>query len=297
MKINLKVCFFILLIILLYLANCIWKNTESFESIFSKNPICIIESTTFYIELDRMFNKIKDSFKDIKGYDGDIKNVFTCFGRLLTILLMSSPDIPNKLGYTELQTNVKMFKVALYKLFIDNEILKVPSTWVQYNQNPIRNIELQSFTSIENNLYKQNQRKIDIAWEYHEDPGFDNSETRTLKKMKYGLIQGGLIYNDGGIKEFPGLVGIFVKFKEMFELFARNPSTFDSTLVKAYFNDTDNTIFNMWYDNRVHMKNNLDNYIDEINKIIMEPFIVPNNTNSRIITILVPNCELPDIPK
>lgn len=161
------------------------------------NGSCVIRKTDFLAKLSDMSGQIKDTFKDDKNFEKDIEKLYMRFGVLLTYLLMSDHRYKNVFGLTELQTNTKMFRVILHTMFNNRDKIKDPDRFERLSQITL-------------------PKKVSL-WEFHESD-FDNVRTNALKKMKYGLVKGGFLYNNG--KQFPGLESIFADYKNMFYAYA-----------------------------------------------------------------------------
>jgi hypothetical protein len=262
MKIKLKVCLLFLLIIILYLANCIWRHREQFygpvdeQSDVDMNSRCVINKTDYLSKLSDMNGQIKDTFKDNTKFDQNIIKLYKRFGILLTYLLMSDTRYKNIFGLTELQTNVKMFKVTIYKTFSNNDRINRPERF-----NKLSQITLSTDPSL---------------WEVHETE-YDNNNSIALKKMKKGLIEGGFEYDDD--KTFKGLIQIYKEFKEMFYGYDINIDIFQ----RVFIEDTnlENEFKKHYFRDNTRLKD-LDTHFKEVYKIFRENYETDTNENENV---------------
>lgn len=204
-----RCCLLIFLLIgvalVVYLKDAVMmKSKEAFfgpvddQGDVNMNNSCVIRKTDFLGKLSDMSGQMKDTFKDNTKIDKDFEKLYMRFGVLLTHLLMSDYRFNNVFGLTELQTNVKMFRVTVYTMFNNMEKIRNPDRF-----NRLSQITLPKDVSL---------------WEFH-DTDYDNVRTRALKKMKFGLIKGGFLYNG---RRFPGLERILVDFKKMLYAYSIN---------------------------------------------------------------------------
>lgn len=110
------------------------KTSETFSNVDEQadvdmNNSCLLNTNAFYEKMNSATSRIINTFKDNKHIESDFRSLTSEFGVLITYMLLSNTLYYNVFNYNELQTNIRLFRVAIYKLFRDTKSISKPTTF------------------------------------------------------------------------------------------------------------------------------------------------------------------------
>lgn len=108
------------------------KTVDTFSNVdeqadVNMNNSCLLNTNAFYEKLNSTKSRIINTFKDNNHIESDFQTLTSEFGVLITYMLLSNTLYYNVFNYNELQTNIRLFRVAIYKLFRDTRSISKPT--------------------------------------------------------------------------------------------------------------------------------------------------------------------------
>ena len=234
---------------------------KEFDSV---SKYCIVENKNFEKIFNNFQSKFHETFRDTDNFTNDMKNYKKEFAEVLTHILISEHDVSklNLLGFTECQTNVRLFKHFLGILFQSTGIMNKKEI---IEKKLISNDQIVKFLQ----FYDSRPDKL----EFPENIDDINTDTETLRTMfKEIVLFDSFIGLTSIMQEFHGLLDEYCEIREDIEQLkfsGDNDGLKDREIDKNEFakkvNKTyDNTkIFEMWdndensYKNKNNMKANI----------------------------------------
>lgn len=259
---------FLFLIIIYFLPNLIKsKKKECFkdpeQKDFDMTGSCVIRKSDALSRLANLTGQLINTFKDNTKSDNDIEDLTKHTGVYFTYTLLSNNNfednsdngtfrLDNELGFTELETNVKMFRVLLYKIFSDYEKFKEPMTFEHINNVP--DYEIRDTI---------NPKRISLL-----DGKRDNNKI-ALKKIKHIAL-------NGLPKFFPGMKKIHYDFRQMFSY-----EDIDISIFKEVF-ERDRDLEQKF--NRHYKLDEKFRYLDKHLKLLFKKLLNRSFTNNHMLT-------------
>ena len=238
---------------------------------------CIVKNTDFFKTFKNFQKKFHETFRDTDKFTDDMKNYKEEFAEVLTHILVSEHDTSklNLLGFTECQTNVRLFKYFLGTMFQSTGIM---------NEKEMDKRKLISNQQIVNFLKFYDSRPDKLEFPENID-NVENMDTETLRTMfKEIVLYDSSIGLTSIIQEFHGLLDEYCKIRDDIEQLKfsgdkdalkdreKDKKEFAKKVKKIYDNNT--KIFKMWdngknsYKNKNNMKTNIKRpYFEKIFEI------------------------------
>ena len=251
---------------------------------------CIVKNTDFFKTFKNFQTKFHETFRDTNKFMDDMRNYKKEFAEVLTHILKSEHDTSkiNLLGYTECQTNVRLFKYFLGTLFQatgtlnDDEIKK---------QKLISNAQIVNFLKLYNTLPHKLQFPEDLN-EIDEN----NTDEQTLKTIfKEIVLYDPLIGLTSIMQEFHGFFDEYVKIENL-KLSKGSSSEVKEEKKKLYNKvkktyDNNTTIFKMWDDDKNTYKNKI-NIMTNIKRPYFEKiFVITEDTILNEMEEFIEGCK------
>ena len=220
---------------------------------------CIVKNTDFFKTFKNFQKKFHETFRDTDKFTDDMKNYKEEFAEVLTHILVSEHDTSklNLLGFTECQTNVRLFKYFLGTLFRSTEIM---------NDKEIDKRKLISNQQIVNFLKFYDSRPDKLEFPENIDDINIDTDTETLRTMfKEIVLYDSSIGLTSIIQEFHGLLDEYCEIREDIEQLKfsgdkdalkdreKDKKEFAKKVKKTYDNNT--KIFKIWDDGKSSYKN------------------------------------------
>jgi len=101
---------------------------------------CLVPKNDCFPKLSQINQKIENCFKDNNNIHGDLKNIEKYFAIFLTEVLLSDTLFLNVFNLSELQTNVKTFRVLIYTIFNNSKFIKKP-TEHHFTKNKVKTVK------------------------------------------------------------------------------------------------------------------------------------------------------------
>ena len=239
---------------------------------------CIVKNTDFFKTFKNFQKKFHETFRDTDKFTDDMKNYKEEFAEVLTHILKSEHNTSNLnlLGFTECQTNVRLFKYFLGTMFQSTGVM---------NTKEIDKRKLISNSQIVHFLHFYNSRPDKLEFpEKLEEINLDTEEQTLRTIFKEIVLYDPSIGLTSIIQEFHGLLDEYCKIREDIEQLKfsgdkdalkdreKDKKEFAKKVKKTYDNNT--KIFKMWddgkdsYKNKNNMKSNIKRpYFEKIFEI------------------------------
>ncbi len=239
---------------------------------------CIVKNTDFFKTFKNFQKKFHETFRDTDKFTEDMKNYKEEFAEVLTHILVAEHNISNLnlLGFTECQTNVRLFKYFLGTMF--------QSTGIMSNKE-ISKRKLLSNTQIVQFLKFYNNRPDKIEFPENIDDLTIDTDEKTLRTIfKEIVLYDPSIGLTSIIQEFHSLFDEYCRIREDIEKLKfsgdkdalkdreKDKKKFADKVKKTY--DDNTKIFKKWddgkqtYKNKNNMKSNVKRpYFEKIFEI------------------------------
>lgn len=239
---------------------------------------CIVKNTDFFKTFKNFQKKFHETFTDTSNFTNNMKNYKEEFAEVLTHILVSEHDISNLnlLGFTECQTNVRLFKYFLGTLF------QSTGTMNDTELNKEKLVSTEKIKKFLTNIYNNLPIKMEFPEELENANNMDETTLRTM--FKEIVLYDPSIGLTSIILEFHGLLDEYVKIREDIEqlkfsgdndalkIREDDKKQFAKRVQITYDNNT--KIFKMWddgkssYKNKNNMKTNIKRpYFEKIFEI------------------------------